>query len=525
MLNLSNLLEYKRKLDNCNVTQFHNVNDSFRYFLNEIEVVQFRHLTNLLISFDHPITVITGPNKIGKTSVLLLIACSYENFLKMDSSAADAGMRPHNWHDVLVFTRHETTTSNYKYILKWRVGPDQKQGEGKRLATSKAWSGLGKKSSDNTRNARMNAKIKERHVRLIDLERVLPLRNFSNRLLRKTQSAAQTRLHPEIEEAFAYIFDSTNVELYQIGTHVNKICYLIKYQGDQSFSSYNAASGEEAIITILKDILEAPKDSLILIDEIEAGFHPSIQRKLADIIQYLSWRDKKQFIITSHSPTLISAFPQKARKLIDIKNDGSFEVINKVSKQTAFSKMDTQAYPLVNLYCEDDEAEFLIKKVIIAINMEHKYFDRLINIVKSGPASQVANDYERHKRNFDQMRLKIGYCCVFDGDCKTMPDYSNYYQNPSEFSFFIYPYTAPEKFLVRAFLNAHANRELESALSHNDHHSLFQKMVELGLAADVMDARNQCFMSFSSQPEYKVFETSLRRFLEKSASHFSSLAD
>ncbi|MFA5375523.1 MAG: AAA family ATPase [Dehalococcoidia bacterium] len=523
MLNLSNIQEVKNRLDTNNVRHFDNVGNSFRYFLTDIEVVQFRHLTNLPIPFDHPITVITGPNKIGKTSVLLLIACSYENFLKMDSTSADAGVRQHMWRDVLEFTKYETTTSDYSYKLAWRVGTDERHGEGKRLASSKAWSGLGKKSAD---SSRINAKIKGRHVRLIDLERVLPLRNFSTRLLRKTEVAAKTRLNSDIETAFGYIFDSTGVELYQIGSHVNKLCYLIKYPSqNQSYSSYNAASGEEAVITILKDMLEAPVDSLILIDEIEAGFHPSVQRKLADVIHCISWRDKKQFIITSHSPTLISAFNQKSRKFIDIKNDGSLEVINKISKQAAFSKMDTQAYPLVTLYCEDEEAEFLIKSVIISLSAGHKHFDRLINVIKSGPANEVKNDYERHKRNFNQMSSRIGFCCVFDGDYRTDPAYSSYYQNPSEFSAFIYPYKAPEKFLVEAFLQNHPNQQLNSALTFIDHHSLFEKMVQLSLAQDVTDAKSQCFSSFRNQPEYMRFEADLEAFLINTVHHFSSLAD
>lgn len=521
MLNLANLHEVKNKLNDIDVKEFQNINNSYRFFLNEIEIIEFRHLVNLKIPFEHPVTVLTGTNKIGKTSILLLIACSHENFFKMDSTSPDIGMRIHIWKDMLAFTKYENTTKNYSYKLTWRVGNDIRHGEGKRLATSKAWSGLGKKSSN---DSRINSKIKDKHVRLIDLERILPLRNFSNSLLRKTQTSERIRLHEDVEQAYGYIFDILNVQIYQIGIHINKVCYLINHEYE-SYSSYNAASGEEAMITILKDIIEAPNNSLILIDEIEAGFHPTLQRKLADILQYLSWRDKKQFIITTHSPTLISAFPQKSRKFIDRKIDGSFEVINKISKQAAFSKMDAKAYPLINLYCEDDEAEFLIKKVILSINLVHKHFGRLINIIKSGPIYQVKNDYERHKRNYKYMSMKTGYCCVFDGDYKNNPDYSNFYENINEFSFFIYPYDAPEKFLIKAYLYEKPNDQLKSALTHNDHHSLFNEMVTIGLATDDKDARNQCFEIFKMKPEYRKLECDLRNFLEITVSHFSELSD
>jgi predicted ATP-dependent endonuclease of OLD family len=81
----------------------------------------------------------------------------------------------------------------------------------------------------------------------------------------------------------------------------------------------------------------------------EAGFHPSIQRKLSDIIQYISWLHKKQFIITTHSPSVLAAFPSKSRKFIDKKLSGAYETISKISVNAAFSKMDSKAFPLFAL--------------------------------------------------------------------------------------------------------------------------------------------------------------------------------
>jgi predicted ATPase len=521
MLYLQNVKRSKEKLLKYDVERFENVDNSFLHYLNQIEVIEFRHLQNLKITFEHPVTVITGSNKIGKTSILLLIACSFENFMKIDSTSPNGELRAHGWGDLLTFTRYETANRDYRYKLRWRVGYDKREGEGKRLSTSRAWSGLGKKSSA---RSRINAKIIDRHVRLVDLERVLPLRGFSNSLYRKTQTSVRKRLNQEIEQAFSYIFSVQQVELYRIGSHVNKSCYLINYK-NEPYSSYGTASGEEAAISILSDIIEAPQDSLILIDEIEAGFHPYIQRKLADVIQYISWRDKKQFIITTHSPTLLSAFPQESRKFIDLKTDGSFETINKISKHAAFSKMDAKAYPIINLYCEDEESEFIIRKIMLHVNEERKFFDRLVNVIKSGPVDQVKNDYERHKRNYSQMRLKIGYCCVFDGDHKNHKDYSNYFDNSEEFSFFIYPYTAPEKFLVRSYLSANPSQQLGAALQHSDHHSLFQEMINLGLSVDEKDALNMCFREFKNTPEYAKFRNEFREFLINTVKHFSKSSD
>lgn len=517
MLNLQNINAAIKKLDGYDPVTFLNADNSYTQFVNRITIEDFRHIHNLDISFDHPITIITGTNKIGKTSILLLIACSHHAFNRYDSTKPDSILREHTWRDVLSFTSYENRTRDYSYKLYWRVGIENRNGEAKRLSTSQAWTGVGKASSD---LKRMNAKIRNREVRLIDLERVLPARNFSHSLLRKISTSTQMRLLPEIEQAFSYILDTPNVEIHQIGAHVNKIAFLINYQSEP-YSSYNAASGEESLINILIDIFTTPNNSLILIDEIEAGLHPSIQRKLADVIQYVSWTHKKQFIITTHSPTLLSAFNQKSRKFIDKNNNGHYETINKISVNGAFSKMDSKAYPLMHCYCEDEVAEYIIKNLLIEINATHKSFDRLTNVIKSGPIDQVKSDYLRHKRNYNQLRLKMGYCCVFDGDYMNHPDYSSYHSNPSEFSFFLYPYIAPEKFLVKSFLQINPNPQLQTSLNYSDHHALFQQIVNLGLATDISQALHLCWDSFKRTSEYQKLTTDFRTFILNTTKHFS----
>lgn len=513
---VSDIHSAQHKANEYDVKSFEDVSNSYRQFLLSIGVVNFRHINNLELKFDHPVTVISGTNKVGKTSILLLIACSHVNFLRIDSTSPSSEERRHTWRDVLSFTHYENTTKDYKYELKWRVGEKVNNGTAKRLATSRAWSGLGKYSSDKDR---LNAQIRNKEVRLIDLERILPARSFSNSLYRKVSETEKLRVNSDIEEAFSYIFDiSEPLEIHKIGSHINKTAFLIKYT-HEPYSSYNAASGEEATIAILKELIDSPDESLILIDEVEAGFHPYVQRKLAEIIQYYSWKDKKQVIITSHSPTLISAFPQKSRKFIEY--DDEFKVISNISKQAAFSKMDSVSYPLIRLYCEDDIAEYLIRKVIVEISDTSKYFHKLINIIRSGAANEVINDYERHKRNFNQYRQKIGFAAVVDGDKVADSKFSKFLENPEEKVHFIYPYESPEKFLVELYLKEKPNDDLKSALKFSDHHILFHKMVELGLATDRKDAINECYSSFKNSDEYTKFFNDLKDFLLSSVKYFS----
>jgi predicted ATPase len=48
----------------------------------------------------------------------------------------------------------------------------------------------------------------------------------------------------------------------------------------EPYSSFNASVSVESLINILVDIFETPNDSLVMIDELEAGIHPNVQRRL-----------------------------------------------------------------------------------------------------------------------------------------------------------------------------------------------------------------------------------------------------
>jgi predicted ATP-dependent endonuclease of OLD family len=520
MLNLQNLDNVIKKLDKVNPMIFENHGDSFKFFTYKIHIQEFRNIRDLTLTFEHPITILSGSNKIGKTSILLLIACSHYDFYRYDSTKPETVLKRHSWGDVMPFTKQENTIRDYEYHLFWRVGKDIRDGKARRLHTSKSWSGVGKATRD-----RKKAKIRDRHVRLIDLERILPARNFSNSLMRKIAKAEQIRLSEDIEKAFSYIFCLVNQpEIYRIGSHVNKFAYLI-CSSISTYSSYNAATGEESILNILVDIFETPCNSLILIDELEVGFHPDVQRKLADVIKYVSWNHKKQFIVTTHSPTLLSSFSPSSRRFLEKQEDGTTKEKRKISVNAAFSKMDSNAYPLLNLFCEDKEAFFAIRNLLVLMNERFLQFDKLVNVIMSGPADRVKNDYLTHKRNYEQYRIKIGYACVFDGDYHEDEDYSHLVNSDSDFAFFLYPYDKFEKILVRTFLDEKPNERLESSLQYTNHHGLFQVMCDIGLTVTPDQALNRCWDMFVRTEDFGILRDRFYDFIIKTTKYFSDVSD
>lgn len=508
---IKNLEEYKKKVDTNDVKVFTDINSSYLNYLYSIKVNSFRHIHDLSLSFDSPVTIISGENRIGKTSILLLIACSFEDFRHLDSTKPETSFRRFTWKDVISFTKDETDNGGYSYELHWRVGSGpEKSGEGKRGVGKQSWTGLGKLSH----TGRINAKIRNREVRFIDLDRMHPARGCSKRLNFKASHAEKLELSEEITTLYRYIFRiSEDISIYQTGSHINKKVFLIAHKENgatEAYSSFNDASGEEAVLNMLLDITEAGDNALILIDELECGIHPETQRRLADVIEYLSWTKKQQFIITTHSATLLSAFSKKSRKLIEYSDD-KFRVISKPEVAVVFSKLDSISHPLVRLYCEDSVASFCVKKLLVAINEEKRYFDRYINVVESGPASAVKNDYQRHKYLFEQMTQRIGYCCVLDGDMRNNPDFQDLQSD--SLAFFLCSNEAPELFLCRSFLEHHPNKKLHSFITMENHHAVFQEMVTLGLAVNTEDALSECWKEFSLSDEYVKLLESFKKFI------------
>ena len=49
----------------------------------------------------------------------------------------------------------------------------------------------------------------------------------------------------------------------------------------------------------------------------------------------------------------------------------------------------------------------MTKNVLTDISAQKKYFNRLVNVVVSGPINEVKTDYDRHERNFIQYKHKL----------------------------------------------------------------------------------------------------------------------
>ncbi|UUV21730.1 AAA family ATPase [Paenimyroides aestuarii] len=466
-------------------------------FLKTIELEPFRHIKSLKVNFNHPISVISGTNRSGKSTILMAIACSHFNFIKRNSQ--NGNLERHTWGSLMQFTNRDIQTEDWTYHITYKLGDKTERKRGQRKKTTKKWNGIGKKESQ----------FDFRDVVFIDLDRISPARNFSKVIYNKSKKSIGTQISPSnsalIEEYISYILEET-FTLNKLATYQDKD--IFKYKNVNEYSSYNAATGEEVLAKIIIDIVEAKKDSLILIDEIEVGLHPKVQRKLIEVLYNISQNDNKQFILTSHSQTILSSLPDISRVFLEKDYHGNFKCIQNISVNAALSKMDSQSYPLIDLYCEDDIAKKIISKILQNLQTTHNLTNvkNLVNIIVSGSAEKTHNYFIVHKETYDYKKIKTGFACILDGDMR-----NNYALDDN--LHFLYSSKSPEYFLTKEYLNVNPNSTLDYHLKNSDNHCLFDKMNELNIGNTKDEVFELCWSVFKDTPDGIIYINELENFI------------
>jgi predicted ATPase len=486
---------------------------NFPQFLTRIKLNPFRHIDDLTINFEHPISVISGTNRSGKSTILMALACCHFEFKKRN--VHNGKLERQTWSSMMQFTTHDKQVRDWTYFITYKWGRKIETKRGQRKAATKKWNGIGKKESQ----------FKTRQVFFIDLDRILPARSFARAIYHRAKSSTSSVISStnttRIEKYMSYVLEE-KFSLNKLAQHLDKD--IFKYSTTNVYSSYNAATGEEVLLKIIIDSVEAPANSLILIDEIEAGLHPKVQRRIISVLYNISRNENKQFILTSHSPSILSSVPEKSRVFIEKNPFGDFKSIPNISVNAALSKMDSISYPLVDLYCEDNEANKIIQKAISSIQIDMKVtnFSDLINVIPSGAADLTYSYFKAHQATYPFKRIRTGYACVLDGDRANLKNKTgNPQYTPEECLHFIYSNESPEKFLTRTYLAKYPNPTLQYHLDDSNVHSLMNKFVENSICTSIDDAFEICWKEFLDTVPGIAYFDELKNFILEMAKKYS----
>ena len=485
-------------------------------FFCGIEFEIFRHIRNLNVKFVNPITVISGSNRSGKTSILLAIACSHYNFLKKDYSKDE--FKRTTWGQIMKFTNYDEQQQDWTYYASYRIGnqePIRKRGQ--RKHATKKWNGVAKKESQI--GTPIGGVDRGRKVYFIDLDRIVPARKLSSATFKNARNNAINPLQDTIVRYVSYILERD----YRVGVlYANADNEVFGYENaGYKYSSYNTASGEDVLTRIIEDIVNAEEGSLILIEEIEIGLHPKIQRRLMDILYIESKRAKKQFIVTTHSSSVLASVIPESRIFIE-NNADCFRAISNISINAALTKMDSSSYPLVDIYVEDDISKKLIEKAVVKITEERKGFCRLVNIVIIGSADKTYNYFKTRSMLYNKETVSTGYACVLDGDMKQKKSGGILQYPPEDLLYFHHSNVAPEKMLLKVYLQSNPNDALQYHCKKSDPHCLFEKMIQEGVCTNKDRAFDICWDALIATQEGQLYLEDMKTFVINACRKFSS---
>lgn len=482
---------------------------SYPQFFTELRLDTFRHINNLTLSFQHPITVISGSNRSGKTTALMAIACSHFNFKRHNVN--NGAWERTTWGKMMRFTINDAQTVDWNYHVTYREGNASHSVHGYKRHASGKWGGAAKKSHQigHPTTSHPNG---GREVTLIDLNRITPGRHLSQSYFNKARRAVPATIPNEVKVNgyLSYILEDT-YHVQEISKAADGRVY--KYTTTSTYSSFNTASGEDVLSVMLTDILRTPANSLILIDEIEVGLHPKIQRRLMDVLYMISKDEYKQFIITTHSYAILDSVPPVSRIFIEHRG-GNHIPYPGLSTYEALTRMDSEIFPVTTVYVEDDESKFIVQKAIEELNLANSGIVRLIRVIVVGSANKTYDYFKYRNLLRNQERITTKAACVLDGDMENKQDSNGDLKYPAQDGlFFHFSNEAPEKMMVRKYLANNPNDMMTYHVDNSNPHCLLQKMAEEGLAINKQNALEICFAAYRNSPDGSIHFDELKQFI------------
>lgn len=406
---------------------------------DSITINDFRALQNQSFKLGKYVTMLAGWNATGKSTVLALLANSTE--LKEKSRYGGRVFRA-QFDEILKGNEQFDKTQSERLIVKCSSGEKKF-----RTTWQKGRFRVIPKDLETNKEGKFTYP-----VIYLGLSRLFPIGELDDD--RSTTDVA-TFKDPDDEKWFKEKYNKiiSKDEVIQEITKVD-VAAVNKDKWGISTDSYGwqaNSAGQDNVSQILYSILSfkalkkeiegSYEGGIFLIDELDAALHPKAQRKILDLLIQESKKLNVQIVFTTHSLSLIEYFYEKKNnkdrynilsyyftyenKVVSIHDDYSYE---QISQDTLLHLLPPKEKPIkVAIYAEDDEARWLLKKLLNGISGMVEYRN-----VAIGCSSLV-----------DLMNCEpcfLNYIVVFDGD---FSDGKRIKKNKT--NFILLPSTAGEK--------------------------------------------------------------------------------
>ncbi len=346
-------------------------------FLSGILPANFRNFQkDLLIEIKSPITAIVGRNGTGKSTLLYLAACSYAPPIP-EGQTKGTGK---SFNDYIPESYKDKMPEKSEY--GFRYGSNSKVHKFVWYSQRNEWDPRGRKrkkksaNSDSEENEQHeDEKRKRRPVYFIGAGKVISniwwlsegfglSKNDEKKALNVIGKSTPEELRPGIVKKISDIAAKKYRKIYRRTDLNSEVCencsgYII----DDNYSELASGAGEIAIVRMVDVIMRALNNSLIVIDEPEAGIHQLAQEKLLEFFIERAVHANLQFVFTTHSDFMLHGLTPDSIVLLTKSYDGRIKSAH-LNNEQAFENISGRFNKKIEVMVEDPFAEKFLSTIL-----------------------------------------------------------------------------------------------------------------------------------------------------------------